>query len=65
MRSFKQAEKILPENPEVHLNLGIIYERLDEPELAVEEYRKYLNLGGRRVKEVKGWIKSIEQPSVP
>ena len=65
MRSFRRAEEILPDNPEVHLNLGIIYERLDELELAVEEYRKYLKLGGRRGKEVKGWIKSIEQPSVP
>jgi len=44
-----------------HLNLGILYQDYQRNEnLAYYHYRRYLDLGGRRAKEVRKWMQTLE-----
>lgn len=48
-------------HPDLHLNLGILYElyRGDNTK-ALEHYRKYLEAGGGATSRVEGWVKYLE-----
>jgi tetratricopeptide (TPR) repeat protein len=64
---FTEAEKTYREglarasHPDLHLNLGVLYELYrGEPSLALEQYRKYLELEGPASDRVRGWVEYLE-----
>jgi Flp pilus assembly protein TadD len=64
---FTEAEKTYQEglarasHPDLHLNLGVLYELYrGEPSLALEQYRKYLELEGPASDRVRGWVEYLE-----
>lgn len=64
---FAEAEKVYMEgiarapHPDLHLNLGVLYElyRGNQAQ-ALEQYRKYLLLGGPASDRVKEWVEYLE-----
>jgi tetratricopeptide (TPR) repeat protein len=64
--SFQEALKLDPNYADACLNAGILYERyLKEPKKALQYYRKYVQLDGKRKDEVTGWIKDVESFPAP
>ncbi|RMG61607.1 MAG: tetratricopeptide repeat protein [Deltaproteobacteria bacterium] len=58
---FRKASEKDPSLPEAHLNLGIVAEVfLDDRDLAIQEYRTYIELGGARKEEVSRWLRGLE-----
>jgi Flp pilus assembly protein TadD len=64
---FTEAQKIYQEglvsasHPDLHLNLGVLYELYrGEPALALEQYRKYLELEGAASDRVRNWVEYLE-----
>jgi len=64
---FTEAEMIYQEglvkvsHPDLHLNLGVLYELYrGEPTLALEQYKQYLELGGPASDRVQGWVEYLE-----
>jgi tetratricopeptide (TPR) repeat protein len=64
---FADAEKTYLEgiasapHPDLHLNLGILYELYRGDKLkALEHYRSYLTAGGGASARVEGWVKYLE-----
>ncbi len=64
---FTEAEKIYQEglarvsHPDLHLNLGVLYELYrGELSLALEQYRQYLELGGPASDRVRSWVEYLE-----
>ncbi len=56
-QEYKKAIKAAPENPKYYLGLGILYHNfLKELDNAVENYRKYIRLGGPDKLTVNKWI---------
>ncbi len=60
LRHLAEAERLDPQYPETYINLGIVYDDyvVDET-LALENYRKYLALGGTDPR-VPDWIRTLE-----
>jgi tetratricopeptide (TPR) repeat protein len=46
--AFEEAVRLAPENPEAHINLGLVYLRLQRPEDAMRELAAGTALGRRR-----------------
>lgn len=63
LRELDEAKRLDPEFPDTFVNLGIIYDDYlaDNPK-ALENYKKFLNLGGDD-EQVLEWIAEIEQNS--
>ena len=60
---LRKAEQLDPELSDTYINFGIIYDDyLTDDKKAVENYRKYLNLGGSD-EQVSKWIAEIEAGS--
>jgi len=64
---YSEAQKVYLEglarapNPDLHLNLGILYELYrGEPSLALQQYRQYVSLGGPASDRVRGWVEYLE-----
>jgi len=64
---FTEAEKAYQDglarvsDPDLHLNLGVLYELYrGEPSLALEQYRQYLLLGGAASDRVRSWVEYLE-----
>jgi tetratricopeptide (TPR) repeat protein len=61
-QAYKTALVILPDFMDAHYNLAVLYDLyLDEPDRAVEHYRRYLDLGGGNPDEVQIWITALEK----
>ncbi len=61
-QSYLQAIKIYPPYPNAHLNLGVLADiYLGELDLALLEYRTYMQLNSSQDKQVKNWIIEIER----
>jgi tetratricopeptide (TPR) repeat protein len=65
--NFTEAEEIYQQglatasHPDLHLNLGVLYELYrGKPSLALEQYRKYLELEGPASDRVRGWMEYLE-----
>lgn len=61
IRHLRRAEELDPDYPETYINLGIIYDDyvVDDAK-ALENYHKYLELGGTD-ERVHDWIRAINQ----
>jgi tetratricopeptide (TPR) repeat protein len=60
---LQKAEQLDPELPDTYINFGIIYDDyLADDKKAVENYRKYLDLGGSN-EQVSEWMAEIEAGS--
>jgi len=64
---FTEAEKIYQEglimapHPDLHLNLGVLYELYrGQPSEALEQYRQYLMMEGPAADRVRGWAEYLE-----
>jgi tetratricopeptide (TPR) repeat protein len=61
LEHLDQARLLDPELPDTFINLGIIYdEHLDRDNEALENYRRYVELGGAD-ERVQEWIGEIEK----
>jgi len=65
--NFTEAEEIYQQglatasHPNLHLNLGVLYELYrGKPSLALEQYKKYLELEGPASDRVRGWVEYLE-----
>lgn len=64
LAEYKKALKIAPDDPDVHYNLGVIYdEHIYDNKKAIEHYQAYLNLcpDAEDVHTVVSWIKKAEE----
>lgn len=60
--SYRKALALAPDNPRLHLNLGILYDLyLLKPDLALEQYRRYQALQAGPEPKVAGWIAVLER----
>lgn len=56
--NFHIAQRLDPKNPKYYLGLGIMYQtKLKETKKAIEQYTKYIELGGEDFEKVNDWIK--------
>jgi tetratricopeptide (TPR) repeat protein len=63
VRELNEAKRLDSELPDTYINLGIIYDDyVVDDQKALENYRKYLELGGAD-KQVSGWIERLEEGS--
>lgn len=63
IRELNEAKKLNPALPDTYINLGIIYDDyVVDHQKALENYKKYLELGGTD-KQVLEWISAIEKGS--
>jgi tetratricopeptide (TPR) repeat protein len=63
VRELEEAIRLEPEFPDPHINLGIIYDDfLNDHGKALENYRKYVELGGAD-EQALVWIREIEEAS--
>jgi len=63
VRELNEAKRLDSELPDTYINLGIIYDDyVADDQKALENYRKYLELGGSD-KQVSGWIDRLEEGS--
>jgi tetratricopeptide (TPR) repeat protein len=63
LRELNTARELNPDLPDTYVNLGIIYDDyVVDDQKAIENYRKYLELGGTD-KQVPEWIDKIEKES--
>ncbi len=61
IRELDEAKKLNPDLPDTYINLGILYDDyLGDGQKALENYKKYLELGGTD-KQVLEWISAIEK----
>lgn len=59
---LKDGLRYSPEVPELHYNLGVLYELyLLDLEAALMHYRRYRDLSGQEDKRVAGWIADLER----
>jgi tetratricopeptide (TPR) repeat protein len=59
-QEFKKVLEINPKYENAALNLGILYdEHLGDPKQALHYYQMYVDLGGKRAKEVQKWIEDL------
>jgi tetratricopeptide (TPR) repeat protein len=57
---FKQAIDLAKNNPDYHLQLGLLYHNnLEQPEDAIEQYNKYFDLGGQDYVNVNKWLEEL------
>lgn len=62
LESYKRALKLDPDYALAHRNLGILYDLyLQQPSLALNHYRKYLELRPESDSKVSGWIVDLER----
>lgn len=55
---YFKAQSLDPKNPNYYLGLGIMYHNnLKQTQKAIENYRKYIDLGGEDFVKVNEWIK--------
>ncbi|MBN1901872.1 tetratricopeptide repeat protein [Candidatus Sumerlaeota bacterium] len=55
---FFKAQSLEPKNPKYYLGLGIMYHNnLKQTRKAIDNYRKYIELGGEDFAKVNEWIK--------
>ena len=63
VRELEEAKRLAPDLPDTYINLGIIYDDyLVDDRRALENYNKYLELGGAD-EQVLEWISAIEKGS--
>ncbi len=63
IRKLEEASRLDPEFPDTYINLGIIYDDfLPDEKKALENYRKYIDLGGAD-EQALVWIRRIEEAS--
>lgn len=63
LRHLNEAERLDPLYPETYINRGIVYDDyVVDPQKALENYRKYLELGGTDPR-VADWIRALEADS--
>jgi tetratricopeptide (TPR) repeat protein len=61
VRELEEASRLDPELPDTYINLGIIYDDfLPDNKKALENYRKYVELGGAD-EQALVWIREIEE----
>lgn len=57
-RYYFKAQSLDPKNPNYYLGLGIMYHNnLKQTQKAIENYKKYIQLGGEDFAKVNEWIK--------
>ena len=59
LEEFKEAAGLVPSVPDAYYEMGRIYMRLQERERAVVCFEKYLNLGGKKESEVRGYLQAL------
>jgi tetratricopeptide (TPR) repeat protein len=62
LEEFKEAAGLVPHEPDLYYEMGRIYMRLRERERAVACFEKYLNLGGKKESEVRGYLRVLKLP---
>jgi tetratricopeptide (TPR) repeat protein len=61
-QSYKTALVIFPDFMDAHYNLAVLYDLyLNQPNEAIEHYRRYLELGGGSLDEVQIWIAALQK----
>ena len=65
LNAYNSALELDGEYALAHRNVGILYDLyLQQPVLALDHYKKYLELAGEPDKTVDGWIVDLERRSV-
>ncbi|MCX7767364.1 MAG: tetratricopeptide repeat protein, partial [Candidatus Sumerlaeia bacterium] len=65
-QNYLEAIKLAPQQPKYYLGLGILYHNfLKHTDKAIENYRKYIQLGGPDKITVNKWIMEIGGEPVP
>ncbi len=58
------ALEVAPDDPEVHMNLGVLYaDHERHPAAAIGHFKRYLELGGPAQERVAAWIRELEGTS--
>lgn len=61
-QAYKTALTLSPGFRDAHYNLAVLYDLyLDEPEEAVQHYRRFLDLGGGDPEEIEIWITALQK----
>ncbi len=61
-RIYQMALQQDPDDARVHYNFGVLYDLyLQENEIAVQHYQRYLDLTGNRDKKVRRWIGQLKK----
>ena len=60
LKQFRRAYGIDDNFGQAYLAAGIIFEEEGKFAEALQHYQKYITIGGKRILEVKEWIKELE-----
>ncbi|WP_455234710.1 tetratricopeptide repeat protein [Thiogranum longum] len=64
LNAYNQALNLNPEYALAHRNVGILYDLyLQQPALALQHYKKYLELAGEPDQQVDSWVIDLERRS--